>query len=444
MIIGNRRIYESSILKMSELRRNITANFFGTGFKAGLQFVTVPIYLRLLGAEQWGLLAACITLYTMFNLLDAGISQVLPREVSLRLATKEGKEVIGDVLVSFEYIYWSIGILGSILIYFSANFMAARWLNLGSFSIVKAENVFKLVAIQFLFQFPNNCYTGVLTGTQQQIILNRLKIVFTLLRHVATIFVLYVVSPTVWVYQIIFIICTFAETSINASFAWRSINKSRKFSNWNVSEMQKMYNFMFGMTGTVIAGMVISQMDKWFLSTLLPLKEFGYYVIVSQLSCSLTLLVSPIMQALYPKISELIELKQSVAAINGKLLALISITILPFAFVLLLFPQKVLFLWTQNYELAVSTAPVLTLLLLGTVMNSFYNIPYTNLLASGNSRLPLIINLSSLAIMGISFSYSVKKFGLIGATFPSLIVNFLGMTIGFYIMIREKKISFSS
>lgn len=51
------------------------------GFLAGsYNSFNGSFYLKLLGKEQWGMVAACLSLQGILLLLDAGMSQVMPRD----------------------------------------------------------------------------------------------------------------------------------------------------------------------------------------------------------------------------------------------------------------------------------------------------------------------------------------------------------------------------
>ena len=43
-------------MQISLLKRNVAANFFGRGFAALLSLVAIPIYIRFLGIEAYGII----------------------------------------------------------------------------------------------------------------------------------------------------------------------------------------------------------------------------------------------------------------------------------------------------------------------------------------------------------------------------------------------------
>ena len=110
---------------------------------------------------------------------------------------------------------------------------------------------------------------------------------------------------------------------------------------------------------------------------------------------------------------------------------------LPPSIVCLVAPEQFLILWTHNKELARSVSPALTLLFVGMLMNVYYNIPVVNMIALGYSRLPFMVNIVALSITGLCLPYFIRHFLLMGATLPTLFVNFLGLCLGLYWMAKH-------
>jgi O-antigen/teichoic acid export membrane protein len=64
------------------LRRNLAANYAGTVFTAATQILLIPLYLRVLGEHEWGMLSAVVALSTTLLILEAGVSLAVARNFS--------------------------------------------------------------------------------------------------------------------------------------------------------------------------------------------------------------------------------------------------------------------------------------------------------------------------------------------------------------------------
>ena len=96
---------------------------------------------------------------------------------------------------------------------------------------------------------------------------------------------------------------------------------------------------------------------------------------------------------------------------------------MPFALGLCFFSEPLLRIWTQNADIARFSAPVLSLLALGTAMNAMMNIPYALQLAHGWTRLALITTSISVLVLVPALIVMIDKFGVIGAASIWVVLN---------------------
>ena len=67
----------------SRIRHNVYANFLGKLWISFFGIIFVPIYIRLLGIESYGLIGLFVSLTSIVSLLDMGLSTTLSREISI-------------------------------------------------------------------------------------------------------------------------------------------------------------------------------------------------------------------------------------------------------------------------------------------------------------------------------------------------------------------------
>ena len=75
---------------MTTVARNIAANAAGAGLSFVVFLIAVPLYLRLLGAEAYGLVGLFTTVMVAAAALDLGLGATLNREVA-RLTARDGR-----------------------------------------------------------------------------------------------------------------------------------------------------------------------------------------------------------------------------------------------------------------------------------------------------------------------------------------------------------------
>ena len=68
---------------MSQVKRNLVANFIGRGWYALMSLAFVPVYIKYMGIEAYGLVGVFATLQALFSLLDFGLSTTMFRAVRI-------------------------------------------------------------------------------------------------------------------------------------------------------------------------------------------------------------------------------------------------------------------------------------------------------------------------------------------------------------------------
>ena len=86
------------------VRRNIAANFAGKAWHGIFSLAFVPIYIKLMGVEVYGLLGIFLSLSALFALLDTGLSATLNRELSrLSVAENSAQEDANEPIYFYSH-----------------------------------------------------------------------------------------------------------------------------------------------------------------------------------------------------------------------------------------------------------------------------------------------------------------------------------------------------
>jgi O-antigen/teichoic acid export membrane protein len=75
------------------VKRNIAANYLGQVWTAVMGLAFVPLYIRYLGMEAYGLIGVFAMLQTWLSLLDFGLTPTLTREMARPIANAEDTQL---------------------------------------------------------------------------------------------------------------------------------------------------------------------------------------------------------------------------------------------------------------------------------------------------------------------------------------------------------------
>lgn len=391
--------------------------------------IALPWYLSILGPKQFGLIGFVTALQAFLGLLDSGISQVSMREFSVRMNdTKEGRHNAATLLFGFERIYWLVAICAGIITLLSSGFISSRWLVLDAESTALGLAAVCGGAVIFAAQFPGTLYRSFLAGAQAQVTLNAIAVTGLLLRHVGGVSLL-TVWPQLSTYLIWQAGISVLETAVRHYFAWKTLDIRRADVTWNSAALSSIWPAVAKMSGAVILGALTVQMDKIILSRMLPIEQFGYYVIASTISQGVLNLVYPLVQAISPRMMQLSLEPIALRALNIKLARSIAIMVIAGAAGFIVAGEWVLGFWLRDPNAVAIVHPLLSILLIGSALNAFYHVGYFNWLASGQVRRILLVNVVSLVVCLVITPPLVTWQGIIGATFGFLAMNAIGLVI---------------
>lgn len=407
------------------VRHNIIANFAGKAWRGVFSLAFVPIYIKLMGVEVYGLLGIFMSLSALFSLLDMGLSATLNRELSRLSVLENSAQESRNLVRTFEVIYWTIGIVIGASVIILAPLIAKYWINSTSVSNEIIEQVLLIMGMLLAFQWPSSIYSGGLKGLQRQVLYNVIKSFSMLARHVGAVIVLIFISPSILSFFYWQSFVALVTTIVLAVWLWKSLPKSYSQSKFDKKLFIKNRKFVSGMLGISLGTILLTQVDKIILSKMLTLEMFGYYMLAYSVASAFISLVSPIHTALFPRLSQLVVKKNEtdISDLYHKGCQLASITILPIAITLMCFSEEILSIWIGDSVVVSSTYMLLSLLIVGTTIKAFTTLPYTLQLAHGWTKLAFYKNIVALLFLTPLMVWMVQIYQGIGAAWVLILLN---------------------
>ena len=245
------------------------------------------------------------------------------------------------------------------------------------------------------------------------------------IRGGGVVLLLWLVSPTLQAFFLWQIGCNLAQTimyAIALQVELRDVPGKGRF-DWSI--LKQTWKFSTGMLGINILATLLTQTDKILLSKLVPLEQFGYYTLAGSVAGMLYALIGPINSALFPRFTELVALRDetSLSSVFHLSCQIVSIVVFPLWAILVFFPKELLFVWTNNHIIAKSAGPVLAIVATGNMLNIMMHMPYNILLAFGNTKLTVISNSISVALLVPLIFILVHFFGIKGGASSWVILN---------------------
>jgi O-antigen/teichoic acid export membrane protein len=410
---------------MSRVAKNIAANLVGRGWTTALAVLFIPVYLRFLGVEAYGLIGFLATLQGVFSLVDMGLSTTLNREMA-RLSSLPGRRRRQrDLLRTLEVIYWSVSLAMGVAVVLAAYPIALRWVNTEQLPLESVVTAIRLMGPIIALQLPFSFYQGGLMGLQRQVQVNAILIGTGTLRSGGAALILWLVSPTIEAFFAWQLAVSVVQAALTAFVLWAQLGgvPMRTRVRWKLARSVSTY--AAHVSGTAIVGALLTQADKVILSRLLPLTEFGYYVLAGTVASFLWAIIVPVNSALFPRFSQLYEAGDSggLALLYHRATQLVVVAVFPVALTVAAFAPELVYLWTGDRTITANAALIVSLLVIGTAINALVSVPAYLQAAVGWPQLMLYANLCAAAIVVPSMIGMTMRFGPAGAAVVWIALN---------------------
>lgn len=396
----------------------------------------VPLYIKQMGIEAYGLIGVFTSLVAIFSLFDLGMGTALNRETARLSGQPDKAQEIRDLARTLELIYWPLAGLIALLVFFLAPFASDHWIKSQQLSTATIKDTIVLMGFAIALQFPFTLYSGGMMGLQRQVALNLLIAILATLRFGGAALMLLLVEPTIEVFFSWQILVSLLQSFAAGVLLWLNLPKSERASRFKQPLLGRVWRFAAGVAGISMLAVILMQMDKIILSKLLTLEMFGYYSLASVVASGLYLLISPVFAAIFPRFAQLVAHgdEESLKRMYHLSAQFLSVLLLPAALMLAVFSQEILLLWTSDPIAADKAHTLVTLLVIGTAMNGLMNVPYALQLAYGWTRLVLYQNVVSIVLLLPFLVTMTKSYGAEGAAIAWIALNVSYLLIGQQIM----------
>jgi O-antigen/teichoic acid export membrane protein len=425
--------------EMSTTTRNVVANYAGQAWSAAIGLAFLPLYIRYLGVEAYGLIGLFTVLQACLSLLDMGMTPALSREMARFTAGAHTRQEIWNLLRSLETICFGVAVLVAIGIWAASDYLASDWLRTERLSSDIVADTLGIMAFVVGVRFCEGIYRGSLLGLQRQVQYNTANAALSTLRHTGAAGVLAWLSPTIEAFFLWQAGVSLITILVFARGVYGALPQPAARPRFSYRALSGIWRFASGVMAISLLSLLLTQVDKVLLSRLLTLEAFGYYSLAATVVGALYMVVGPITQAVYPRMVELSSRVEEprLISVYHQAAQFISVVTAPAVALLYFFAGGVIFAWSGDATLAENTAPILSALIVGTFLNGLMWMPYHCQLAHGWTGLALRVNTVAVAALVPAIFWVVPRYGAVGAAWIWVALNAGYVLIAIQLMHRR-------
>jgi O-antigen/teichoic acid export membrane protein len=390
------------------IRRHAGYNLVGSILPIALSLLTVPLYLKLVGAERYGVLAIAWLFLGYFGLFDLGLG----RATSFRIASlaKAAPEDRASAFWSALSVNVGMGLIGGLVLWGAGTLFFGTVFKLSDSLRSEAVTAIPLLALAVPIATLSGVLTGALQGRERFLQTNTVSVLSTGLFQLAPLAVAAWIGPSLPNVLTAAIGARLVGLGVLAFFCWRELlsgvsGRPRR------DEIRTLLGYGGWVSLTSLFGPFLVIVDRFAIGTLLGPAAVATYTIPYQLAQRMAIVPSAITNALFPRMSSSEPVQRAALAEKASLVVVCVMTFLALPAIVLVEPF--FNIWIGR-DMASDAAPIARILIIGFWCNALALVPFMSLQASGRPDLVTKLILAQIPPYLGSLYIMASQFGLTG------------------------------
>jgi O-antigen/teichoic acid export membrane protein len=400
------------------INKNAAANYASRLWSGLSNFVFVPLYLRMLGPEAFGLVTFSASILGLVFIVDMGLSSAFARE----MARGTDRRALGDLLRSLECVYLGIVLLVVLIVLPASGVITHHWLKVSHLSPGRVRVSVQLMMVSAVLQVMMSLYLGGLLGSSRHVAAAWYQVGFGFVRSGLVLVPLYFwpVVELVFGWQLV---ASVIFLLMMRRTIWRVIDTTSP-PHFSRQVLANIHGFAGGMFAITLISAINTQSDKFVVSKIFTLDQLGLYALAGLLGQAPSMMALPLAVTVLPRLTSHVARGET-----GELLALymrysFMISAVAFTAAIAIFIGAgpllaILKGGTPSPELV----KVAKILAAGGAMLAAQYMPYHLAIASGHTRTSVVFGTISAILLPIAMFVGASRSGLVGAALPWLVMN---------------------
>src|ERR1700730_15903434 len=394
------------------LARNTIWNLVGTSAPMLVAFFCIPMVVKGLGTDRFGIVTLVWALIGYATLFDLGLGRALTQLVAQKLGTGEHEDVPPLLWTSLSLLLL-LGVAGCIVIILLAPWLVTR---LHVPAALAHETLYSIYLLGF--SLPATISTaglrGVLEAYQRFDLVNALRIPMGIFAYASPLLVLPFSKSLVPVISVLvagrvifwgahLVLCIVAIPTLR-----RGIGFQR-------TVMGTLLRFGGWMTVSNIIGPLMVTMDRFIIGSFLAVDAVAFYATPYEVITKFWLIPGSLLGVMFPAFStSFVQNRGKAATLYGLSVKYLLLTLFPLILIVVVLAQYGLNLWLGP-EFAQRSTGVLQWLAVGVFLNCLAAAPFAVLQGAGRPDLTAKLHIMELPVYSLALVSLTKFHGIEGA-----------------------------
>jgi O-antigen/teichoic acid export membrane protein len=391
---------------------------------------SVPILLKYLGTDRFGVISLVWIVEGQFSLFDLGLSQALTKLVAEKLGASHDEEI--------PAIFWSsllvmaiFGLIGGMILRLAASWIVHSALKVPVAIQAETLTAFHLVAFSLPIVISSAGLRGLLAAYQRFDLLSVVRLPISLFSYLVPLLVI-PFSRKLGPFIFVLIVARFVAWAVHFVLCLHVSPALRNTVTINGAPWGHMFRFGSWMTVTNIVGPIMVNIDRVLIGALISMTAVAYYATAYEAATKLWIIPSAISGVLFPAFATtLAHDRQRAALLFERGVKYILLLLFPIALGALALGRLALHLWL-GATFAENSTTVLRLLVIGVLANSLAQVPFWQIQAANRPDLPAKVHLVELPFYLVLFWSLTRAYGVEGAGLAWMLRTVIDAAIMFW------------
>jgi O-antigen/teichoic acid export membrane protein len=399
------------LLSARVLKRSLAWNAVGTLLPLVAAVLAVPLLIKGLGTDRFGLLTIVWALVGYASLFDLGLGRALTLIVAERLGREDDQD-LNPLLWTALWWLLGLGCLASLVLWVSAPYLVS---GLGTPPALAPEAVtaLRVLAFGLPMVFVTSALTGVLMALQRFDVMTMVRLPLSLVTTLGPLLTLLISPSLVW----ISVLMLGARSLAVLVFAWR-LGLLRRGLMRPARPEAALSRLLLGhggwMTITNVVGPLMTYLDRFLVGALLGTAAVAWYVTPYEVLGKLNFIPGILLGVLFPALATAyVSDPERARALYADAATVLRQALFAVCLVFVLFAEELLAAWIDG-DFAQQAAPVARWLAVGVWVNVLAHTPFTFLQGAGRADLIAKAHLAQLLPYLALLAWWTQAWGIAG------------------------------
>jgi len=398
------------------LRRNLLINLTGLALPTLVSLVTVPLYIKVLGVDRFGVMTLVWVLVGYFALCDFGISLAGEKRIARALATAD-REDIARTFWSACWTSLATGLAGAVILWAVAGAYFHWVTHAPEALLAEVGQALPWIALSIPVGNVALVFAGAISAAERFSVFNINQTLGTVLFQVLPVTAAFVLAPTLQVALCAAVIAR-AVSALMLGVAALRVLEIRTVQRAQRACVRALFGYGRWLQLAVAATMIGESLDRVVLGALQPPRFVTYYAVPQNLVSRLNLLSGALSRTLFPRLAaapreEAVEIAHHALGFLQTLLTPVTVGAL---FVL----EPFLHSWVGQ-ELSTSSAHIGRLMVIGVWLAGQTTVARNLMLAQGKEPVVAHVSMLLLPAFALLLWGAVSLLGIQGAVIAVLV-----------------------